>query len=56
MTTANDIGLKKPTQLDMPDVYAGSTGGFTKTFTGMPWRGGIGISRQSGNFGSDNLR
>ena len=40
-TTANDIGLKKPTQLDMPDVYAGSAGGFTKTFTGK------GVSKNS---------
>lgn len=32
-TTANEIGRKAPTQLDMPDVYAGSAGGFTKKFT-----------------------
>jgi hypothetical protein len=29
-TTSNDIGLKKPTQLDMPDVYSGRS--FIKEF------------------------
>jgi len=33
-TTANEIGRKPPSQLDMPDVYAGSAGGFSKTFAG----------------------
>lgn len=33
-TTANEIGKKPPSQLDMPDVYAGSSGAFSKTFAG----------------------
>ncbi|KAF5826518.1 hypothetical protein DUNSADRAFT_2830 [Dunaliella salina] len=37
-TTANEIGLRKPDVTNLPDVYAGSAGGFTKTFTGGPYR------------------
>lgn len=33
-TTNNDYGLKPVRQLDVPGVYAGSTGLFTKTFAG----------------------
>jgi len=33
-TTNNDYGLRKVSQIDMPDSYAGSNGRFTKTFAG----------------------
>ncbi|GAX81387.1 hypothetical protein CEUSTIGMA_g8818.t1 [Chlamydomonas eustigma] len=35
-TTSNDYGLKKPTQVEMPDTYAGASQHFSNTFYGGP--------------------
>jgi hypothetical protein len=35
-TTNNDYGLKKPTQVEMPDTYAGASQHFSNTFYGGP--------------------
>ncbi len=37
-TTASEYGKRAPTQLDLPDTYAGSTGAFTKTFGGAVFK------------------